>query len=320
MGKTRLKDALVDAIAADGFEVWEGSALALPGTPAGIFRELLDATRALSPPAGTGRVSSADAERIHRFLEGRERQGVPASLVHERTALFDSLCHAWMPHRWPRLLVLEDWQHGDPLSHALVEELVSRLSHTPLFLLALQRPGGTAPVPATAEVLTVGRLGPAESAALLEGRLRGRDSMTLEAREAVLRGCAGHPLHLLHAVTLHEEQPGRAVSLTGEAVLAERQALLPKAQRAVLAAATVLRPPFPRAVLVALAGGWGPLALLEAGGWLRSVAGGRYTWAVEPVPGVDEVPEPELPAAHRRAAEAYEALAGPERHRACMRC
>ncbi|WP_426751209.1 AAA family ATPase [Myxococcus sp. Y35] len=318
LGKTRLKDALVDLLVADGFEVWEGSALALPGAPAGIFRELLDATRALSPPVGTGRVSSADAERINRFLEGRERQGVPASLVSERTALFDSLCHALMPHRRPRLLVLEDWQHGDPLSHALVEELVSRLSHTPLFLLALQRPGGTAPAPVAAEVMTVGRLGLAEAAALLEERLRGRDALTPLAREALLRGSAGHPLHLLHAATLHEEQPGRAVPLTGEAALAARQASLPEAQRAVLKAASVLGPSFPRAVLAALAGGHGPLAILETGGWLRSVAGGRYTWAVEPVPGVDDVPEAELPAAHRRAAEAYEALAEPLRHQACM--
>ncbi|NOJ83951.1 AAA family ATPase, partial [Myxococcus xanthus] len=259
MGKTRIKDAFVERLASDGFEVWEGSGLALPGAPAGIFRELLDATRALSPPAGTGRVSSADAERIQRFLEGRERQGIPASLASERTALFDSLCHALMPHRRPRLLVLEDWQHGDALSHALVEELVSRLSHTPLLLLALQRPSGTAPAPLTAEVLTVGRLGPAESAALLEGRLRNRGTLTLAARVELLRGSAGHPLHLLHAVTLHEEQPEREVPLTGEAVHAARQALLPPAQREVLRAASVLGPSFPRAVLVALAGGVGPV-------------------------------------------------------------
>lgn len=318
MGKTRIKDTFVERLASDGFEIWEGSGLALPGAPAGIFRELLDATRALSPPAGTGRVSSADAERIQRFLEGRERQGIPASLASERTALFDSLCHALMPHRRPRLLVLEDWQHGDALSHAVVEELVSRLSHTPLLLLALQRPSGTAPAPLTAEVLTVGRLGSAESAALLEGRLRNRGTLTPAAREAVLRGSFGHPLHLLHAVTLHEEQPEREAPLTGEAALAARQALLPPAQRDVLRAASVLGPSFPRAVLVALAGGVGPLALLETGGWLRSVAGGRYTWAVEPVPGVDELPEAELPAAHRRAAEAYEALPEPLRQRACM--
>ncbi|AKQ67219.1 Tetratricopeptide repeat protein [Myxococcus hansupus] len=318
LGKTRLKDALVEILAAEGFEVWEGSGLALPGAPAGIFRELLEATRALSPPAGTGRVSSADAERITRFLEGRERQGVPASLVSERTALFDSLCHALMPHRRPRLLVLEDWQHGDPLSHALVEELVSRLSHTPLFLLALQRPGGTAPAPVTAEVLTVGRLGPSEAAELLEGRLRGRGMPPPSVREALLRGSAGHPLHLLHAVTLLEEQAGLAVPLTGEAAVAARQMLLPDAQREVLKAATVLGPSFPRAVLATLAGGHAPLALLEAGGWLRSVSGGRYTWAVEPASGLDEVPEAALPQAHRRAAEAYEALADPLRHRACM--
>ncbi|MFP2962272.1 AAA family ATPase [Myxococcus sp. 1LA] len=318
MGKTRLKDAFVERLVSEGFEVWEGSALALPGAPAGIFRELLDATRALSPPAGTGRVSSADAERIQRFLEGRERQGVPASLVSERTALFDSLCHALMPDRRPRLLVLEDWQHGDPLSHAVVEELVSRLSHTPLLLLALQRPGGTAPAPLTADVLTVGRLGLAESAALLEGRLRSRAPLAPAVRETLLRGSAGHPLHLLHAVTLHEEQPEQAVPLTGEAVLAARQALLPPAQREVLRAASVLGPSFPRAVLVALAGGVGPLALLESGGWLCSVSGGRYTWAVEPSLGEDLLPESALPTAHRRAAEAYEALPEPLRHRACM--
>jgi len=73
-------------------------------------------------------------------------------------------------------------------------------------------------------------------------------------------------LHLLHAVTLHEEQPGRAVPLTGEAALAERQALLPEAQRAVLAVATVQGPSFPRAVLVSLAGALEPEVSQE---WLR---------------------------------------------------
>ncbi|WP_223753214.1 AAA family ATPase [Myxococcus sp. RHSTA-1-4] len=316
LGKSRLKDALVVELALGGFEVWEGSGMALPGTPAGPFRELLEATRALQPPPGVGRVSSSDAELLARFLEGRERQGVPASLAAERTALFDAVCHALMPHRQPRLLVLEDWQHADPLSHALLEVLVSRLSHTPLLLLALQRPGGTAPMPLPVEVLTVGPLSDEESAALFSQRVHS-SWVAPEAREALLRGSAGHPLHLLHAITLHEECPGAPVPLTGTEALAARLEALSPGQREALHAASVLGPSFPRPVLGALVGGYAPLAWLETGGWLRAAAGGRYIWAASlSEGGADEGGEDSY-ALHRRAAEAYEALPVELRRRAC---
>ncbi|MFP2934809.1 hypothetical protein ACLESO_58830, partial [Pyxidicoccus sp. 3LG] len=195
-----------------------------------------------------------------------------------------------MPHRRPRLLVLEDWQHADPLSHALIEVLVARLSHTPLLLLALQRPGGTAPVPLSAEVLTVEPLSPDEASSLLEQRLREPSRMTPETREALLQGCAGHPLHLLHAITLHEdqggthapflqEQGGAHAPLTGAEALTARLEALSPVQREALQTASVLGPSFPRPVLGALVGGYAPMAGLEAGGWLRAVEGGRYTWA-----------------------------------------
>ncbi len=314
LGKSRLKDALVEELAAQGFEVWEGSGMALPGTPGGPFRELLDATRGMQPPAGAGRVSSAEAEVLARFLGGRERHGIPGSLASERTALFDAVCHALMPHRLPRLLILEDWQHADPLSHALIEVLVSRLCHTPLLLLVLQRPGGTAPVPLPAAVLTVGPLAPDESAALVDSRPGAR--LSPEAREAVLQASAGHPLHLLHSLCLREERP-QAPLRCGEAALAARLEWLAPSRREALLAAAVLGPSFPRPVLAALVGGDTPLAALEAGGWLRPVAGGRYTWAASlperpigvPVPGAQEL--------HRQAAEAYEALPAELRRRAC---
>jgi tetratricopeptide (TPR) repeat protein len=315
LGKSRLKDVLVEALAGEGFEVWEGSGLALPGTPAGPFRELLEATRAMQPPPGVGRVSSSDAELLGRFLEGRERQGVPASLAAERTALFDAVCHALMPHRLPRLLVLEDWQHADPLSHALVEALVSRLGHVPLLLLALQRPGGTAPVPAPAEVLTLGPLSADEASALLEQR---DPSVTPEAREALLLASAGHPLHLLHALTLHEEHPDAPLPRSGAEALAARLEGLSAARLEALHAAAVLGPSFPRPVLGALVGGYAPLAWLEAGGWLRAVAGGRYTWAVSLPEGVLECGGHDAHALHRRAAEAYEALPEELRRKTCV--
>ncbi|WP_343073465.1 ATP-binding protein, partial [Pyxidicoccus fallax] len=265
LGKSRLKDALVEELAGEGFEVWEGSGMALPGAPAGPFRELLEATRALRPPPGVGRVSSSDAELLARFLEGRERQGVPASLAAERAALFDALCHALMPHLRPRLLVLEDWQHADPLSHALVEALVARMSHLPLLLLALQRPGGTAPVPLSAEVLTVGPLSDVEAVSLFDWRARSLE-VSREAKEALLAGSAGHPLHLLHAITLHEERPGELVPLSGAEALTARLEALSPGQREALQAASVLGPSFPRPVLGALVGSYAPLAGLEGGG------------------------------------------------------
>ena len=318
LGKTRLKEAFVARLAREGFEVWEGSGLALPGLPGGAFRELLEATRALQPPTGVGWVSSADAALLARFLEGRERQGVPASLSVERTALLDALCHALMPYRRPRLLVLEDWQHADPLSHALIEMLVSRLSHTPLFLLALQRPGGTAPVPLSAEVLPVGPLSDDEAAALLEQRMRGSGPVAPEVQAALLPAGAGHPLRLLHAVTLHEECPVAPVPGAGEAALTARLEVLSPAQREALQVAAALGPSFPRTVLGALVGGCAPLAPLEAGGWLRAVAGGRYTWAAGLPEGALGDVEPEACALHRRAAEAYEALPVELRRRACV--
>ncbi|WP_241759481.1 AAA family ATPase [Pyxidicoccus parkwayensis] len=321
LGKTRLKDALVEQLAAEGFEVWEGSGTALPGMSGGAFRELLEATKTLQPPPGVGRVSSADAELLARFLEGRERQGVPASLTSERTAQLDALCHALLPHRRPRLLVLEDWQHADPLSHALIEVLVARLSHAPLFLLVLQRPGGTAPMPPSAEALTVERLPDDEASALLEQRVRSSASPRPEGREALLRGCAGHPLHLLHAMTLLEERPATPVPRTGEEALLARLEALSPAQREALQAASVLGPSFPRPVLGALVGGYAALAPLEAGGWLRAVAGGRYVWAVRLPDGAGEAMDgmaSTSQALHRRAAEAYEALPVELRRRACV--
>ncbi|MCY1014957.1 AAA family ATPase [Pyxidicoccus sp. MSG2] len=318
LGKSRLKNALVEQLASDGFEVFEGSGLALPGMPGGAFRELLEATRGLRPPPGVGWVSSADAELLARFLEGRERQGVPASLSAERTALFDALCHALMPHRRPRLLILEDWQHADPFSHALIEVLVSRLSHTPLFLLALQRPGGTAPVPLSAEVVTVGPLSDDEATALLEQRVRSSCApVTPEVRAALLEAGAGHPLHLLHAITLQEERPELPVPGTGGAVLGARLRALSATQREALQSASVLGPSFPRTVLGALVGGCAPLAPLEAGGWLRAAAGGRYTWAVCLPEGLLGDVAPDSHALHRRAAEAHESLPVELRRRAC---
>jgi tetratricopeptide (TPR) repeat protein len=317
LGKSRLKDALVEQLASDGFEVWEGSGLALPGMPGGAFRELLEATRGLRPPPGVGWVSSADAELLARFLEGRERQGVPASLAAERIALFDALCHALMPHRRPRLLVLEDWQHADPFSHALIEVLVSRLSHTPLFLLALQRPGGTAPVPLSGEVLTVAPLSAREATSLLEQRVHSSSvPVTPEVGAALLEAGAGHPLHLLHAITLHEERPEAPVPATGEAVLGARLRALSPSQREALQAASGLGPSFPRTVLGALVGGCAPLAPLEAGGWLRAAAGGRYTWAVCLPEGFLGDVASDSHALHRRAAEAHESLPVELRRRA----
>ncbi|MCP3142642.1 AAA family ATPase [Pyxidicoccus xibeiensis] len=315
LGKSRLKDALVERLAGEGFEVWEGSGMALPGTPAGPFRELLDATRGLQPPTGVGRVSSSEAELLGRFLEGRERQGVPASLAAERTALLDALCHALMPHRRPRLLVLEDWQHADPLSHALIEALVGRLLHTPLLLLVLQRPGGTAPVPVSATVLSVEPLGPEEASSLYAQRLPSHAEVSPDMREGLLRCAAGHPLHLLHAITLHEEQPEAEAPRTGAEALTARLESLSPVQREALQAASVLGPSFPRPVLGALVGGYTPLAWLEVGGWLRAVAGGRYTWAASVL---EHEAAPDAPALHRRAAEAYEALPVELRRRCCV--
>jgi tetratricopeptide (TPR) repeat protein len=71
-------------------------------------------------------------------------------------------------------------------------------------------------------------------------------------------------------------------------------------------------------VLSTLVGGFAPLAGLEAGGWLRAVAGGRYTWATSlPESGLADA-IPDAHALHRRAAEVYEALTGEPRRRACV--
>ncbi|WP_164016869.1 AAA family ATPase [Pyxidicoccus trucidator] len=317
LGKSRLKDALVEELVGEGFEVWEGSGVALPGTPGGPFRELLEGTRALQPAPGVGRVSSEEEALLARFVEGRERQGVPASLSAERTALLDALCHALLPHRRPRLLILEDWQYADPLSHALVEVLVSRLSHTSMLLLALQRPGGTAPVPLASEVLTLGPLSDDDSRSLLEQRVRSRTAMTPQVREALLHAGTGHPLHLLHAITLHEEHPEAPVPDSGEAALSARLEGLSPEQREALQAAFVLGPSFPRPVLGALVGGYTSLAPLEMGGWLRAVAGGRCTWALEPAEVSPDSTAEDTQALHHRAAEAYESLPVELRRRAC---
>ncbi|MFP2906102.1 AAA family ATPase [Pyxidicoccus sp. 3LFB2] len=317
LGKSRLKDALVEELLGEGYEVWEGSGVALPGTPGGPFRELLEGTRAMQPPPGVGRVSSEEEALLARFVEGRERQGVPASLSSERTALLDALCHALMPHRRPRLLILEDWQYADPFSHALIEALVSRLTHTPLLLLALQRPAGTAPVPLSAEVLTVGPLSDDEARALVEQRLRSRGAVAPQVHEALLHAGGGHPLHLLHALMLHEEHSEVPMPATGEAVLTARLEGLSPSQREALHAAFVLGPSFPRPVLGALVGGYSPLAALEAGGWLRAVAGGRYTWTLDLPESAEGDTAVDTQVLHRRAAEAYESLPVELRRRAC---
>ncbi|NTX62061.1 AAA family ATPase [Myxococcus sp. CA051A] len=313
MGKSRLKDALVESLTADRFEVWEGSGLALPGTPAGPLLELLEATRGLRPVAGVGRMSSAEAERVAHFLEGREWQGIPASLSSESIALFDALCHALLPHRGPRILILEDWQHADPLSRALVEVLVSRLAHAPVLVLVLERTGGPGLVPPTAEMLEVGLLNPEDAQALVATRLRPG-----WPRDALLQVGAGHPLHLLHALAFHEEHPLVPLPSSGPAVLAARHEALSPARREALHVSAVLGPCFPRSVLGALVGGFGALAGLEAGGWLRPVSGGRYAVGARP-PGPPEVTSSDVEelALHRRAAEAYEALPAESRRRAC---
>ncbi|MFY2564274.1 AAA family ATPase [Corallococcus terminator] len=313
MGKSRLKDALVESLAANRFEIWEGSGLALPGTPAGPLMELLEATRGLRPVAGVGRMSTAEAERVAHFLEGREWQGIPASLSAESLALFDALCHALLPHRGPRILILEDWQHADPLSRALVEVLVSRLAHAPVLVLVLERTGGPALPPPTAELLEVGLLNPEDAAALVATRLRPG-----WPKEALLRVGAGHPLHLLHVLAFHEEHPRAPLPESGPAVLAARFEALSPTWREALSVSAVLGPCFPRSVLGALVGGFSSLAGLEAGGWLMAVSGGRYTLGARPPEMRDEVSsDVEGLALHWRVAEAYEALPAEVRRRAC---
>jgi len=313
MGKSRLKDALVESLAANRFEVWEGSGLALPGTPAGPLLELLEATRGLRPVAGVGRMSSAEAERVAHFLEGREWQGLPASLSAESLALFDALCHALLPHRGPRILILEDWQHADPLSRAFIEVLVSRLAHAPVLVLVLERAQGPALAPPTAEVLEVGLLNPEDAAALVATRLRPG-----WPREALLRVGAGHPLHLLHAMAFHEEHPGAPLPESGTAVLAARFDALSPARREALQVSAMLGPCFPRPVLGALVGGLSSLAGLQAEGWLKAVSGGRYAVGAHAPVSREAVPsDAEALALHRRAAEAYEALPEETRRRAC---
>ncbi|NVJ20350.1 AAA family ATPase [Myxococcus sp. AM011] len=313
MGKSRLKDALVESLAANRFEIWEGSGLALPGTPAGPLLELLEATRGLRPVAGVGRMSSAEAERVAHFLEGREWQGIPASLSAESLALFDALCHALLPHRGPRILILEDWRDADPLSRAFVEVLVSRLAHTPVLVLVLERTEGPALAPSTAEVLEVGLLNPEDAAALVATRLRPD-----WPREALLRAGAGHPLHLLHAMAFHEEHPDAPLPESGPAVLAARFEALSPTRREALHVSAVLGPCFPRPVLGALVGGLSSLAGLEAGGWLKAVSGGRYAVGARvPVPREGVSSDAEGLGLHRRAAEAYEALPEEARRRAC---
>ncbi|MCP3102352.1 AAA family ATPase [Myxococcus sp. K15C18031901] len=312
MGKSRLKDALVEACGEGRFELWEGSALAFPGTPAGPFLDLLEATRALRPVDGVSRMSSAEVERVAAFVEGREWPGIPASVSAESTALMDALCHALLPRNLPRLLVLEDWQHADSLSRAIVEVLVTRLAHASMLVLVLERSTGAAPVPAPAEVLELAPLTLDESLALVGTRLH-----VGAARDALLQVGAGHPLWLLQALAFLEEHPSVPLPASPAAVAAARLAALPATRREVLQRASVLGPCFPRAVLGALAGGFAPVASLEVGGWLRPVTGGRYVWGARG-PGLDEVwGEEARLALHRQAAEAYEALPEPARRRAC---
>jgi len=311
-GKSRLKDALVESLGDGRFETWEGSGLAFPGTPAGPFLDLLEATRALRPVAGVSRMSSAEVERVAAFVEGRQWPGIPASLSAERTALFDAICHALLPQGPPRLLVLEDWQHADALSRALVEVLVTRLAHVPMLVLVLERSTGAAPVPAPAEVLELEPLSLDESLALMRTRLH-----VGAARDAVLQVGGGHPLSLLEALAFLEEHPGVPLPASAGAVANARLAALPAARREVLQRASVLGPCFPRAVLGALSGGFAPVASLEVGGWLRPVAGGRYVWGLRG-PGLDAAwSDEERCALHRLAAEAYEALPEVLRRRAC---
>lgn len=310
IGKSRLKDALVESLSAHRFDIWEGSGLAHPGTPAGPLLDLLDATRSLRPVAGVGRMSSAEAERVAGWLEGRRWRGVPASLSAESIALLDALCHALLPHRTPRVLVLEDWQHADGLSRAMLEVLVTRLAHAPVLVLVLERTGASVPLPA--EVLEVGALSASEAATLVSARLPAG-----LPREALLRVGAGHPRRLLQALALHEESPLEPLPATAEQVVSARFQALSDARREALRVGALLGPCFPRAVLGALVGGFASLSGLESGGWLTPVSGGRYASATR-APGLEATwTEAERVALHARVAEAYEALSEETRRRAC---
>ncbi len=154
-GKSRLKAALAEVLAGSEVEVWEASGAALPGTPAGPFLDLL-ASSGGPPLSGARHLSSAEAEVLARFQEGLQRQGLPASVEADRSFLFNALGKWLVPRGGPaRLLILEDWQDADRVSHGLVEHLVARLPQASTLLLVLQRPGGPGPVPAGAEVLTL---------------------------------------------------------------------------------------------------------------------------------------------------------------------
>lgn len=312
IGKSRLKDALVEVLAGSRFEVWEGSGVAFPGTPAGPFLDLLEATRGLRPVPGVGRMSSAEAERVSRFLEGREWRGIPASLSSESVALFDALCHSLLPHRVPRVLILEDWQHADRLSRALVEVLVTRLAHAPVLVLVLERTAGPALVPAPAEVVELGPLSAEEVSGWVATRVPPGP-----AREEVLRVGSGHPLMVLQALAYQQEGHREVLPRTGGEVVSARFDALSATRREALQVSAVLGPCVPRPVLGALVGGFSCLAGLESGGWLRPVSGGRYTWGAR-MPGLgaawSDADRVEL---HRRAAEAYEALPLESRRRAC---
>ncbi len=200
-GKSRLKAALAEALAGSEFEVWEVSGAALPGTPVGPFLELL-APPGKQAPDGVRQLSSAEAEVVAAFLAGHERQGIPASVEADRSFLFDALSKWLVPRGGrPRLLVLEDWQEADRVSHRLVEHVVARLPHASTLLLVLQRPGGPGPVPAGAEVLTLAPLSSAQSAP---------EALTPE-RRAVLQAVAllgpGFPRAALTAVLGTEAPP-----------------------------------------------------------------------------------------------------------------
>jgi predicted ATPase len=245
IGKSALLADFAEYARSAGATVLTGHAV--PG--GGAYRPFAEA---LMPPVRAGRVTESPALRPFRSVLGRVLPGwaAPGPLepgVDPVLLLGEGLLRLLLAlEGGARVVALEDLQHADSDSLALLEYLARAVAELPILIVAVQGDWPTSPaldrLVATGYTtrLRLSRLAPTEVAALLDG-IQG---MPPAAREAVIHRAEGLPLVAAElAAGLAEGQP-----------IAGQPQLVPDSFAGLVAARMAMLTPVERRVLTAAAG------------------------------------------------------------------
>ena len=217
IGKTRLLEALTDTPEAHGVAVYWGRCWEGGGAPSfwpwiQVLREVLDASPDTAEQVARGPRAALLSSLLPERFSGTGPEG--AAPEQERFVLFDAIAGILRAAAatTPLLVLLEDLHMADLASVALLDFLATQLDRAPVMIVGTYRAQAAARSPVgvplaktgrRAERMVLGRLGPGDVEAMLDGR----DAETVRR---VYEASEGNPLFVVEVSELLGRSPAGA--------------------------------------------------------------------------------------------------------------